>query len=143
MHSGSSSNRPRIVASISALVSISAASGCSPRAVSDIDREQPPVASPQPAIAQPSQDPVRTTFAVGEEDAGNAQPTDQFATTFAIGEEDGRGPTPVEADGRIGASPGPYDPSTAAPIGEVAGEYERIYIPEPGATTTFAIGEEG
>jgi hypothetical protein len=99
-----------------------------------------------------------TTQAIGEEDGGYyAPPSDGFATTLAVGEEDGSGPFSVEPNGGIGdgAGPIPFEPGTPQ-IGEVEGDFERIYIPpEPGYSaqpsqpvygqqaTTLAIGEEG
>jgi len=161
MRSGFSSGRARLAASVTALVGLSAVSGCAPRVVSDADRVRQPVAAPQPAVApqpistpqpgivQQPQEVFTTTQAIGEEDGAYPAPVDQFATTYAIGEEDGTGPIPVEPGGGIGsgAGPIPFDTSVPSGFGEVEGEYERVYIPPapsaPGQATTFAIGEEG
>jgi len=142
--------RTRIAATATGVLGLAAVSGCQPR-------NAPPqeVYAPQPVVApQQSYDPA-TTFAVGEEEGGYAAPDEVFATTFAIGEEEGGGPFPVEPNGGIGdgAGPIPFEPVTPAPIGEVPGDYERIYIPpasgavgqpfNEGIATTLAIGEEG
>ena len=144
--------RARLSASATAMVGIAAIGGCAQTA------EPQPTA--QPVATQPIADEPRvTTQAIGEEDGGYyAPPSDGFATTLAVGEEDGSGPFPVEPNGGIGdgAGPIPFEPGTPQ-IGEVEGDYERIYIPpEPGYSsqqpsqpvygqqvTTLAIGEEG
>jgi len=131
MRSGISSKRSRMAVSVTALVGLSAASGCAPRAVSDGDRVQRPVAAPQPdAAPQPAPLP-QPTIAQPSPNTSVPGPNDQFVTTFAIGEEEGGGLTPVQTNSGIGGVPNqtPYDPLAPTPIGEVAGEYERIYIP--------------
>jgi len=139
----------RLAVSTTAVIGLTALSACDTRTASDAD-----VYVPEQATAPQPVDGVATTLAIGEEDGGYASPSETYATTFAVGEEDGAGPFPVEPDGGIGdgAGPIPFEPGTP-PIGEVEGEYERIYIPpdpdnvgqavNSGVVTTLAIGEEG
>ncbi len=145
MQSGTPSNRSRMAASVTALVGLSVVSGCSPRAVSDVDRVQRPVAAPQPAVIPPVntvQPPRVETVQPPQEVNTLQQPQSVFVTTKAIGEEDGTGLIPIQPNASAGQTS--FDPLAPPPIGEVAGEYERIYIPpETGSATTLAIGEEG
>ena len=150
MRSDFTTARARLTATATGVLGMAALGGCQPRTVPVQD-----VYAPQPVVVpQQSANPV-TTFAIGEEEGGSVAPTEVFATTYAIGEEDGGGPIPVEPNGGIGdgAGPIPFDPNPALPIGEVQGDFERVYIPplsgaapQPysgGVATTLAIGEEG
>jgi len=116
MRSGFSSYGTRLVASITALVGLSAVSACAPRAVSDADRTSKPISTPQPVVVQEPQGGVVTTQAIGEEDGARSATIDPEILR-GIGE-----------------------------IEEVEGDFERIFIPPaPGEApaTTLAIGEEG
>lgn len=146
------SARARLMATATGVLGLAAVSGCQPRTVAAPAQD---VYAPQPVAAPQQSYNQATTFAIGEEEGGYAAPDEVFATTFAIGEEDGGGPIPVEPNGGIGdgAGPIPIQQNPPLPIGEVQGDYERIYIPpEPstvgqpynsGVATTLAIGEEG
>lgn len=125
--------RGRIAASATAIVGLSALGACDTKTAPDAE-----VYAPQ-QVTTPQQTNSTTTFAIGEEDGGYASPSETYATTFAVGEEEGAGSIQ-------------YDIGTP-PIGEVEGEYERIFIPplddnvgqpvNSGVATTLAIGEEG
>ena len=89
-----------------------------------------------------------TTQAIGEEDGAYQTPSSGSVTTLAVGEEDGTGPFPVEPNGGIGGGGGSIslDPLELQEVGNVEGDFERIYIPsapDEGLTSTLAIGEEG
>lgn len=168
MRSGFSSYRSRLMGSVTALLGLGVISGCAPRTVTAVDQPQQPTPAPQPTLTQQPGDVygtteavgeedgvyqtpnsgVATTLAIGEEDGAYQTPNSGLVTTLAVGEEDGTGPIPVEPDGGIGdgAGPIPLDPSTQQEVGNVQGDFERIYIPPApgsGVATTLAIGEEG
>jgi len=139
----------RLMTSFTAVLGLGAVSACAPRTVTDVDRTpQQPIATPQPVAVQQPEPVFATTQAIGEEDSAYQSPPSQAVTTLAVGEEDGSGPFPVEPNGGIGggAGPIPIDPLTQQQIGNVQGDFERVYIPpapSQGQATTFAIGEEG
>ena len=107
----SPSLKGRLKTSATAVIGLAALSACGARTAPESQ-----VFTPQPVAAPQQTNGVATTQAIGEENGAYASPSDTYRTTFAVGEEDGAGPSSI---------------GTGSPaIGEVEGNYERIFIPE-------------